>query len=391
MKIECSLCGSTCREIADLGKQNLANNLTTEKAGEYPTHKLSLVICDGCGVQQLDGTIDPAIMFENYLWVTGTSKTTLDYLSTLADFCIPYKQRDAKVLEIASNDGSFLSCLRDRGWIVKGVDPAKNIAHIANLRGIETVPAFFNADYLVKNQAEKNYYDLIVARNVLPHSPNVREILTTAKDALSSQGKFLVEFHDAGLIHSSGHIDYIYHEHKYYFTYNSFVQLARSVGFSPIDYMRSPISGGSHVIVFDKSAPSVSSNSDAACEAKRYAAGDLQEVCERFCSRIANVVDSHEGSVIGFGASARASTLVNLIDENIASRLSVILDNSAHKNGHYFSRHKILIREPSVVKAVSGEELVLVFAWNFYSEIEDQLREIGFSKSQILNVKSLLD
>ena len=132
MSIKCSLCSGSCQEILDLGEQNLANNLSNNQSEIYSTFKLSLVICKNCGIQQLDGIVDPTIMFQNYLWVTGTSETTLSYLERLALFCNNYKGVNARVLEIASNDGSFLECMVEHGWSVKGVDPARNIADLAN-------------------------------------------------------------------------------------------------------------------------------------------------------------------------------------------------------------------------------------------------------------------
>ena len=387
----CSLCGGDCLEILDLGVQNLANNLTKDQDDVYAEYKLSLVICQVCGVQQLDGVVDPSLMFENYLWVTGTSQSTLLYLDQLAHFCAAYKGVNATVLEIASNDGSFLKCLAKNGWIVKGVDPAKNIADIANFDGIQTIPCFFGNDYRSYNPKEINSYDLIVARNVLPHAPNVSEILAVSHSLLRGSGKFVVEFHDANQLYHENQIDYIYHEHKYYFTYNSFVNLAIRHGYKVCDYMRSPISAGSHVIVFEKTEINALVPNVGQSEVARYVKRGLQNACNNFIERISKTIDYHDGPVFGFGASARASTLANLIDDTSGKKISSMIDNSTHKQGFYFSRHRILIESPESITSPKGNELILVFAWNFFNEIEEQLLDLGFLNSRIVNVKRFLN
>ncbi len=390
MSIKCSLCPGICQEILDLGEQNLANNLSDNQSEVYSTFKLSLVICENCGIQQLDGIVDPTIMFQNYLWVTGTSETTLSYLERLALFCNNYKGVNARVLEIASNDGSFLECMLKQGWSVKGVDPARNIADLANNKGIETISSFFGSTYLDKYPAEIGSYDLVVARNVLPHAPNIREILTSVRKLLGADGKLLAEFHDANQLYDDGQIDYIYHEHKYYFTYNSFVNLAAEHGYRVTDYKRSPISAGSHVIVFEKADDIGELKKVGLVELARYANGGLQKVRDQFTHSVKKIIDSHEGNIIGFGASARASTLLNLLDDDSAKKIQVMLDNSTHKSGFYFSRHRILIEKPESIFSLDKDFVVLVFAWNFFNEIEKQLIESGVQPSQIINIKKFL-
>ena len=58
-------------------------------------------------------------------------------------------------MEIASNDGEQLRAFKDLGVNVLGVDPAKNIAEIANQKGVPTIPEFFNHRFAEKLKEEQ--------------------------------------------------------------------------------------------------------------------------------------------------------------------------------------------------------------------------------------------
>ena len=131
----CLLCNSKTQVILDLGQQPLANDLLNNQNSDCKTFPLTLARCPICNHIQLKERIAPEELFSNYAWITGTSKGANNFSKVLFSE-IYSKQTDInKVLEIASNDGTFLKPFKKAGYSVLGVDPAKNIAEIASANG----------------------------------------------------------------------------------------------------------------------------------------------------------------------------------------------------------------------------------------------------------------
>ena len=174
--MECRVCkNKNIKEFLDLGKQPFANSLLEspdEKENFYP---LSLSWCSDCNLVQLNHTAEPSELFSNYVWVTATSKTAKEHAK---DF---YKEivsriniKDSYVLEVASNDGTFLIPFVKNNHRVLGVDPAKNIVEIAEASGVPTKCAFFG-EKTARDITEKyGPAKVVFARNVLPHVANIR-------------------------------------------------------------------------------------------------------------------------------------------------------------------------------------------------------------------------
>ena len=134
---KCRSCNSSLiTNVLDLGKQPLANGLLKKKNTKNTISiPLELFICKDCKLLQLSCTVEPQILFKNYLWVTGTSKKVNDYRKYFFDKLKKYLKLEKKfVVEIASNDGFFLEYLKKKNTVL-GIDPAKNLAKIAEKNG----------------------------------------------------------------------------------------------------------------------------------------------------------------------------------------------------------------------------------------------------------------
>ena len=143
---KCRSCSSSFLSfIVDLGKQPLANALIKKKNFKKEIKvPLELVVCNKCKLAQLNHTVDPKVLFQKYLWVTGTSKKIKSYRKFFFDEINKKINLHQKfICEIASNDGFFLEYVRKKNEVI-GIDPAKNIAKISNLKGIKTYTDFFN-------------------------------------------------------------------------------------------------------------------------------------------------------------------------------------------------------------------------------------------------------
>src|SRR5688572_19001632 len=170
----CRICESEALEpVLDLGRQPLANSLRRDKAQVLPTFPLAICRCGDCGTIQLTETVAPEILFTQYVWVTGTSEGARQYSRVFCERMVSRSRPGALfVLEVASNDGTFLKPFVERGDRVRGVDPARNIAALAEQAGIPTLAEFFGLETARRIVAEHGYADVVFARNVISHVAN---------------------------------------------------------------------------------------------------------------------------------------------------------------------------------------------------------------------------
>jgi hypothetical protein len=380
----CRICeGAGLSEILDLGAQPPANSLRRDRAEPLPAIPLVLCQCDACGTIQLTETVSPQYLFQDYVWVTGTSGVARDYSRV---FCQNVLSRTpAKklaVLEVASNDGTFLQRFRETGHDVLGVDPAKNVAAMAEADGIPTIADFFGVDVARRIAADRGPFDVVFARNVIPHVAQVHDVIAGMAHCLSESGVGAIEFHRADVILEGLQYDSIYHEHLVYHSLHSIELLISRYGLRPFDVTESPISGGSFVVYFSKERRPMS----AAYQAKLAYEVKLEinrarpwrefaRRCAAHRTALHTLVEEnkHKGKrLIGYGASARSSTMLNYcgIDSHY---LDLLADRSPLKHDRYTPGTDILITDPKAAFA-TDPDMVLLLAWNFQNEILGQIR-----------------
>jgi hypothetical protein len=382
------------RPFFDLGEQPPANSLIKSPTEDEEVYPLSLSWCPQCNLVQLNETLDPKALFSRYVWVTGTSKTANSFAVT---FCNELLNRagnkaDGYVLEIASNDGTFLKPFIDQGVKVLGVDPAENIAKVANDAGIPTQAVFFGDEAARAIVAERGSAHMVFARNVLPHVANTHDFVKGLATALSDDGTLAIEAHYAGIILDELHYDSIYHEHLCYFTLKSLENLLNSHGLYVFDFMKSPISGGSMILYAKKKqlAPSdaltLFRQKELASKTNDFDSWESfakrSRVHKEMIMKILNDAKAAGKRVAGWGASARSSTMLNFckIDE---SHIFGIVDLNPLKQGLYTAGTHIPIRPPQEIMA-GNPDCVFILAWNFAEEIVDDLAKKWSYKGEVV-------
>lgn len=398
MKAEtrCRSCGAPDPEgFFDLGRQPLANALVPDPAVPDRTFPLSLSMCRECGLVQLDHTADPEELFSSYVWVTGTSGTARAYAE---DFCNRLLDRlapgsEGTILEVASNDGTFLKPFLRRGLSCLGVDPAANIVERVAAEGIPCQCGFFGAElagHLVDAQGPAR---AVFARNVLPHVAGTNDFVAGLRRCAGTTGLVAVEFHDARVILDELHYDSIYHEHLCYFTLRTLSRLLTAHGLHPFDVEQSPISGGSLVLYAAPVArPKTAALTRLEAEEAAGGANDPQ-AWRDFAARarshrdaLCALLDAEIAAgrrVVGYGASARSATLLNFCGIG-PERIRAIADQNPMKHHLYSPGRHIPILPPEAVVGADapdgGPDTVVVLAWNFLDEIVGILRErFGFT------------
>jgi SAM-dependent methyltransferase len=393
---ECRICFSkNLVTIIDLKDQPPANSLRSSIKKKLIKIPLKLLFCRSCKTLQISATVDPKFLFEQYVWVSGTSKVAKEYANKFSSRLIRrFKKKGPSVLEIASNDGTFLKPFKEKyNCEVLGVDPAKNIGKIANKSGIKTLVNFFN--YNTALNISKNYqnFDIIFARNVIPHVKNIHEIIKSINLLLDNDGIVAIEFHYAKIILDELHYDSIYHEHLFYFTIKTLSDLFAKYKLFAFDVDKSPISGGSLVLYFSKLKRKKShklifylnienkNNINSLEKVKKFSYSATKH-SKKFYDLINK--NSKKKKIIAYGASARSSTLLNFSRLN-NKQIDFILDKNPLKHNKYTPGSNILIKNPvKKIKEILKEKIILILSWNFKKEICNDLKLIGYKGKFII-------
>lgn len=384
---QCRICGgSDLVGVLDLGQQPLANALKTSADETEQRYPLTLMHCDECGLVQIAETVDKAELFSHYVWVTGTSEAARRFARQFFDLATrvrPLTTQDL-VIEIASNDGTFLKPFIEFGARAIGVDPAANIADMANAAGVRTQCAFWDRGAAQDILATDGHATLVVARNVIAHVSELHEVVGAISDVLDPGGVAAIEFHAANSILKGLQYDSIYHEHLCYFSATSFARLLVMHGLHPFHVESSPISGGAHIIYATptprKRSPQYSAllkheHENGVASRDTWLEFGQKCIAHRDLSR--TLLSRFAGSrVIGFGASARSATYLNYCGFN-RDEIAAVIDNAPLKQGRFTPGSSI-----PVVTAEQGfalnPDLVFVLGWNFKDEILAACRRQGY-------------
>lgn len=381
---ECRTCLSTnLQEIVNLGLHPLANSLLNSPYDEEIVVPLVLIRCDTCTTIQLSVNVNPKLMFQDYLWVTGTTQTARNHCKNLAkQISEKLDKKEFSALEIGSNDGTLLTELVANGAKeVIGVDPAQNLQPRHLTGPIRLIEGFFSDELMETHKRQIPKVDLVVARNVLSHVPNLNDVMQGIDKIISDDGLIVIEFHEASRILSELHYDSIYHEHTFYHSIRSIQAALSQISFNVFDISNSPISGGSFIIFASKDPRKPSAALLSRLEEERnlgvYEQNSwidfgikVQEHLSKLRKLLQNEKDSNW---VAFGASARSSTLLNSIGK-ISEVFSYIADNNELKQGKYSPGLRIPINSPH--KAIDAEvEKIFICAFNFEAEIVKCLQE----------------
>ena len=393
--IKCRLCGGKdLKTILELGEQPPANSLRKNVSDTLENVPLTICCCAKCTTIQLTETIDPEYMFSNYIWVTGTSKGAREYSQVFANRILSKLKNsdDLFIVEIASNDGTFLHRFKESGHRVLGIDPAKNLAESAEKNGIPTVADFFGLNVAKQVTDTHGQADIVIARNVIPHVPDPNDVVAGMANCLKENGVGAIEFHWIDKILSELHYDSIYHEHFFYHSLHSINELLLMHGLSLFDVAESPISGGSLVAFFSKEKRDITKKLKEKLSWESEHGIASIEAWEEFAKKsfqhrkaLKSMIEAESlanKKIIGYGASARSSTLLNFCGIN-HNHFICVADQNPLKHNRYTPGTDIPIISPDEALKESPDTIVIL-AWNFKDEIIEDLREKGFKGNVII-------
>jgi SAM-dependent methyltransferase len=382
MAVKCCIsCGSQhLASVISLGTTPLANALLTKDQldsieSRFP---LDLVFCEECALVQITESVPPTQMFSDYAYFSSFSDTIVASAKAIAARLVTERRlgEDALVVEIASNDGYLLQHYAATGVPVLGIEPAANIARVANERGVRTRCEFFGLDCARRLVAEGLAADVVHANNVLAHVPDLNGFVAGIAALLKPDGVAVIEFPYVRDMIEKCEFDTIYHEHLCYFSVSAISALFARHGLQLVDVERLPIHGGS-LRLFTARSAAVGPVTQCLL-AEESAAGMLGlDYYADFAERVAQLrkdllallsrLKGEGYRIAAYGASAKGSTLLNFFGIG-RETLDYVVDRSTEKQGRYTPGTRLPILPPSHL-AADRPDYLLLLSWNFLDEI----------------------
>ena len=373
--------------ILDLGEQPLSNELISKPMdGDLEAWPLELKICTFCKLGQIGEFASPSRIFSEYTYFSSTSTYWLAHSKEFAKKTIEKLNlnKTSLVLEIASNDGYMLQYFQEFGIKVLGIEPAKNVAEVAINKGIPTDVDFFGYKKAIELIENGLVPDLVICNNVVAHVPDINDffeglaVLINHGSTISIEAPSLLEMLKGNMF------DTIYHEHFSYLSINAIQYLSDKYGISLQEVENIPTHGGSIRYWLGKQ---YSKNERVESAIHELSMGindrDLHEQfrvnSERAILEFKNWVNGNRGSILGFGAAAKATVLLNAAQVN-SNDIKYVIDSNQYKQGRFIPGCNIEIVEP-LVGYNSEPKKIIVFPWNIATEVSTQIRK-DFSKFQ---------
>ena len=378
----CRLCGNKdIIRVFNLGYTPLANSYSNKnvssKLKKYP---LGLNLCNGCGHLQLSHSVKPEKMFSNYLYKTNTSyKNFLHFKNYANKIKKKFSRKGDKILDIASNDGTFLNFFNKKKFFRVGIDPAKNLKKLTTNRGIIQIDDFFTEKTSFKIKKKYQKFDIITANHVCAHVEDLNDFFKGVKNLLKDDGIFIFEVSYRGSVLKKNTFDTIYHEHLDYHALSPISKFIKKFNLKLFDFEITEAQGGSLRVYVSKNLRIRNKkkiNNQLIKEKKIYKLFNINTYkifrekinnCKVQLQRILKDFDKKNYNIAGYGAAAKTTTLLNYFNLNKHKTIKFIFDDNKLKQGLYLPGTQIKILDPRYLFR-GNLDILIIFAWN-YSDI----------------------
>lgn len=385
----CRSCdGRNLQPILSLGKTPLANSLLAAEQLNQPEQvfPLDLVLCPDCAMVQITETVPPEILFREYLYFSSFSETTLTNAEEIATRLTRNRHLNERslVVEIASNDGYLLQYYQKACVPVLGIEPALNIASVAQERGIRTITDFFSSVLATQLVRDWIKADIIHANNVLAHVAKINDVISGIATLLKDEGLVIIEAPYVRDTIDKVEFDQIYHEHLCYFSLTSLRYLFARHGMKIVDVERLPIHGGT-LRIFASKSETAKQEPSVIKLLQEEADWGVQEITsyQGFSAKVEHLrhnllsllrdLKLQGKRIVAYGASAKSCTLLHYFGIG-RETLEYVADRSTVKQGRFTPGTHLPIVAPEKL-LTDKPDYALLLTWNFADEILQQQAE----------------
>ena len=389
----CRHCGAVLSLVlVDLGEAPPSNAYLTADQLTRPEKRypLRVLVCETCWLVQTEDFAEREELFDaDYAYFSGYSATWSAHVAAYVDAVVERFDlgRWSHVVELASNDGTLLEVVQDRGIPCLGIEPTASAAAAARSRGLAVVERFFGTT-LADELARSAQADLIVANNVLAHVPDINDFVRGCAELLKPGGVVTFEFPHLKRLIDEAQFDTIYHEHYSYLSFNAAARVLAANRLEVFDVEPIEVHGGS-LRVFAQRADSgrqpretavdalLADESSAGMADASYYEGfqaRADRIRDDFAAFLAQAREERE-TVVGYGAAAKGNTLLNYAGAG-PDDMAFVADRNPAKVGRYLPGSRIPIVEEAVLRR-RQPRYVVILPWNLRSEIANQLADIA--------------
>ena len=393
-KFNCRCCGSKkLKRVLSLGYQPLANNLLENLNDKNKIYPLELNVCEECFNCQLSVAINSDEIFSNYLYQSSTTQSFREHFATAANKYIEEfdLEKDSYIIDVGSNDGIGLKPFLDLGFKnIQGIEPAKNLAELANNNGINTFHGYIDDKAM---NPIKNGADLLLASNVFAHADDLKSMAKSMKKLVKPEGKIIIEVQYLLNTIRDLTFDNIYHEHTNYWSLSVLNIFFEKLDLKIFKVEKINTHGGSIRVYLSQDKDILVDESVEVIlqEEEEFGLKNISTYLE-FGKKIENlkvevvknikILKEKYASIIGYGAPAKATTALNFF--NIDKEIDYIIEDNKLKHGKYIPGVNIKIVSKEEIK--NKDQAILVLAWNFFDEIEKNNTNLS---NNFINIKSL--
>ena len=394
-KFDCRSCGNTdLKRVVSLGYQPLANNLLNKQNDKCELYPLEVNYCEKCHNCQLSVSVDPKKMFSNYLYTSSTSSVFREHFVKASKKYIrdlKLNKKKSYIIDIGSNDGVALKPFLDQGFKkILGIEPAKNLAKLANKNKIKTFNGFLDKKNIKKI---KKGADLILASNVFAHSDKLQEMAECMFELLSKKGTIIIEVQYLMNTLKDLTFDNIYHEHYNYWSLTSLINFFKKFDSTIFRSEKVDTHGGSIRVYIKKGkkAKIEKSVKHMLKEEEKFGIKKF-ETYKKFGEKVYKLRENVRNNVkklkknskliIGYGAPAKATTALNFF--GISKEIDFIVEDNILKHNKFIPGVKIPIKNKSQIK--NEKNTLIVLAWNFYKDIVKNNSKLS---ENFINIKDL--
>jgi len=391
-QINCRFCDTPLQHtFADLGMSPLSNSyVPAEKLHSmeafYPLHAYA---CEKCFLVQLPEVQKPEDIFSDYAYFSSYSDSWLVHCKAYVEMMAErFKlSADNQVIEIASNDGYLLQYFQEKNIPVLGIEPAANVAKVAEEKGVPSLVKFFGVNTAKELAVKGTRASVLLGNNVLAHVPDINDFVGGMKVLLADDGVITMEF--PHLLQQMDHnqFDTIYHEHFSYLSFIAVSTIFEKHGLKMFDVDEIPTHGGSLRIYAcheEDQSKTVQASTTEMLDREEKRGFRTMECYTAFSDQVNRtkqallrfLIDKkQEGkSIVGYGAPAKGNTLLNYCGIR-TDFLDYTVDRSPHKQGTYLPGTHIPVYAPDKIKETQPD-YVLILPWNLRDEVMEQMAYI---------------